>query len=102
MSAVQNSNLDKLLCDWFILFAQKSKETSKMAGQARFYPIILNYKHSLKNEFIREMRPADSQVPESYFLKIAQKIVESAQTQFGEDEPTIDQVASLSAVGNHA
>ena len=43
----QQADLEKSLCEWFIQFAQKSKQTSKMAGQARFYPIILNYKYSL-------------------------------------------------------
>ena len=45
MTMTQHAELEKSLCEWFILFAQKSKETSKMAGKARFYPIILNYKH---------------------------------------------------------
>lgn len=95
----QQADLEKSLCEWFIQFAQKSKQTCKMAGQARFYPIILNYKYSLRNEFIREMKPADTQFSEDYFLEVAQKMVESAQAQFGEEEPTINQIASLSAVG---
>ena len=99
MTMTQDAELEKLLCEWFVLFAQKSKETSKMAGKARFYPIILNYKHSLRNEFIRDMKPADTSFSEDYFLEVAQKMVESAQAQFGEEEPTINQIASLSAIG---
>lgn len=99
MTMTQHAELEKSLCEWFILFAQKSKETSKMAGQARFYPIILNYKHSLRNEFIKEMKPVDTTFSEDYFLEVAQKMVELAQTQFGEEEPTINQIASLSALG---
>lgn len=95
----QQEDLEKSLCEWFIQFAQKSRETSKMAGNARFYPIIVNYKHSLKNEFIKEMNPADTSFSEDYFLSVAQKMVESAQAQFGEEEPTINQIASLSAIG---
>lgn len=98
MTMTQQEDLEKSLCGWFILFAQKSKETSKMAGQARFYPIILNYKHSLRNEFIRDMKPADTSFSEDYFLEVAQKMVESAQAQFGEEEPTINQIASMSAI----
>ena len=99
MTMTQHAELEKSLCEWFILFAQKSKETSKMAGQARFYPIILNYKHSLRNEFIKEMKPVDTTFSEDYFLEVAQKMVELAQAQFGEEEPTINQIASLSALG---
>ncbi len=99
MTMTQQEDLEKSLCKWFVLFAQKSKQTSKMAGQARFYPIILNYKHSLKNEFIKDMKPADAQFSDDYFLAVAQKMVESAQAQFGEEEPTINQIASLSAIG---
>ena len=99
MTMTQHAELEKSLCEWFILFAQKSKETSKMAGQARFYPIILNYKHSLRNEFIKEMKPVDTTFSEDYFLEVAQKMAELAQTQFGEEEPTINQIASLSALG---
>lgn len=98
MSASQKNVLEKLLREWFILFAQKSKETSKQAGQARFLPIILNYKHSLKNEFIRDMRPSEKEISDEYFLSIAYDIVELGQTQFGSDEPTIEQIASLSAI----
>ncbi len=98
MTTPQHTELEKSLCKWFVLFARKSRETSRTAGQAHFYPIILNYKHSLRNEFIKEMKPADTTFSEDYFLEIAQKIVESAQSQFGEEEPTINQIASLSEI----
>lgn len=98
MSSTQNSVLEKLLREWFILFAQKSKETSKQAGQARFLPIILNYRHSLKNDLVREMKLSEGEISDEYFLQIAHQVVELGQTQFGSDEPTIDQIASLSAI----
>lgn len=98
MSATQKNILEKLLREWFILFAQKSKETSKQAGKARFLPIILNYKHSLKNDFVKEMKPPEEEISDEYFLRVAHDIVELGQTQFGSDEPTIEQIASLATI----